>query len=466
MGRIKTYTTVVTKQLNKVVSSRYYYFVLATIAAALTWLNWQNQMMGGIVWYYEDFADFIASGFSSDYAFKSGTPSFPMWGYGFVIFLLQSKALIIIVQVLFSLFTIYTIVKTLLKLNFSEEQIHVFKVFLLFSFSWFLFHSGYWPYSFGANLLVLSMLFLLRGIQEGKTRLYMFSALLYGVVLNFRSDYLYYFYFLIPALLILFILQKKRKLLIPLMLWGAVVFLSLVPWAKHTYSTTGKVQLYSSNGGHHLFISLGQLPNNVWGITADDRDPIMREIVNKKLGSEYRTVGHQADPILRNEWKKRVFNNPIEFLKKCGFNLYSLFTRPFTHGEIYRKYIQNESEIILLKNALKSDIQSFNMSSLFKKMTSKAYLGFVISILINICSIILFLVLLVYFVKGLVQFKSRILKDPLLFVCYTIILYQIALQTLVYYLPNYHTNVLLFYIIIAISVHFEAKPKTDRILSL
>jgi len=47
-------------------------------------------MMGGILWYYYDFADFIKSGFSESYQYKSGTPGFPVWGYGFILCFLKA----------------------------------------------------------------------------------------------------------------------------------------------------------------------------------------------------------------------------------------------------------------------------------------------------------------------------------------------------------------------------------------
>jgi hypothetical protein len=231
----------------------------------------------------------------------------------------------------------------------------------------------------------------------------------------------------------------------------------LVPWGIHTYKYTGKAVMYSSNGGHHLFISLGQLPNNVWGITANDNDPLMRKIVDTAVGTQERTVGHKADAVLRKEWKKRVLAEPSEYIKKCLFNIYSLFTRPFTHGEVYRKFIKEEGKIIELKGHLKKDIQNFAIVDLAVKVFKKEYLGFTVSIAFNIFAIALFIILLFFFLKGLFIFKLEIFNNPLLYISYSIIAYQITLQTLVYYLPNYHTNVLLFYIIIAIMVIYNDK---------
>ena len=441
---------------------RLYYVYLSVLACFLTWLNWENQMMGGIVWYYEDFADFINSGFSDTYDFKSGTPGFPMWGYGFVLFLLKSRTVVIVLQQAFNLLSVYLIEDLLRKLGFNSKQLKAYRVFMFFAFCWYLFHTGFWPYSFATLFLIFSLLLLCLGITKGALKHYIVSAILYGLVLNLRSDYLYYFVFLIPSMVIWVYLKRKEHLL-NIVVWIILICLILVPWGIHTQKHTGKAVMYSSNGGHHLFISLGQLPNNVWGITADDSDPLMRKIVDEALGPQERTVGHKADSVLRKAWKTRVMEEPIEYVKKCLFNIYSLFTRPFTHGEVYRKFHQEEDRIIELKRALKEDIHDFALIALTKKLFKKEYFGFMISVGLNISSIVLFMILLYSFFKGIFLFRLELFNDLILFISYSIIAYQITLQTLVYYLPNYHTNVLLFYIIIATMVIYNDKTvKTNN----
>ena len=358
------FTNLISSSL-RLVSSRFYYLYIIILASVLSFLNWENQMMGGIVWYYEDFARFIASGFSDDYQFKSETPAFPMWGYGFIIFLLKQRSLIIVFQQCLNILSIYFIEKLLIRYGFKQELKSIYRLILLFSFSWFLFHTGYWPYSIAALLLTFSLPFLLIGLKEQEWCIIIYSALFYGLALNFKSDYLYYYFFLIPSLLLWSYIYSKQSLP-KVVSWAAIVFFLMTPWQMHCYNKIGKAQMYSSNGGHHLFISLGQLPNNIWGITANDSDPLMRQIVDEAFPDKPRTVSHYADTVLRNEWKKRVLSEPGEYFKKCLFNLYSMITRPFTHGEVYRTFIKNELKRERLKSALKQDIQAFKLLNLTK----------------------------------------------------------------------------------------------------
>ena len=49
-------------------------------------------------------------------------------------------------------------------------------------------------------------------------------------------------------------------------------------------------------------------------------------------------------------------------------------------------------------------------------------------------------------------------------ISFSLIAYQITLQTLVYYLPNYHTNVLIFYIIIVMAlINQQIEDKTEDV---
>jgi len=58
----------------------------------------------------------------------------------------------------------------------------------------------------------------------------------------------------------------------------------------------------STNGGHVLYISLGQLPGNKWGITALDEDIKMKTIIKDRLGPGVNTMALDSDKILKNEY--------------------------------------------------------------------------------------------------------------------------------------------------------------------
>jgi len=123
--------------------------------------------------------------------------------------------------------------------------------------------------------------------------------------------------------------------------------------------------------------------------------------------------------------------------------------RPFANGEIHKKYISNKEEEKALKDALKKDISTVNVKSLLAKFTSKKYIGFLIPIILNVFSILCFLFFLFCLLIGIFRYKQTIFSNWLLLTLYTVIGYQLSLQTLAFYSPNYHTNVFIFYTIVA-----------------
>ena len=50
------------------------------------------------------------------------------------------------------------------------------------------------------------------------------------------------------------------------LIWAALSLLSLTPWALHAHRHTGHAALSSTNSGMVAYITLGQLPDNPWGV--------------------------------------------------------------------------------------------------------------------------------------------------------------------------------------------------------
>ena len=435
--------------MQKILTKDYLFYALLICEVLLfTWLNSENTLMSGILPYYEDFAKFIQSGFSSDFVFSRGAPTFPMWGYGAVLFLTKSKFWIVFWQQLLTIFTIYK-VQELFQFFRASDKARLWFRFLILSigFPWFIFQSHIWPYSFSANLLVLGGVFLIKGEFKSDIKYYMLSAFCFGLMLNFRSDYFYYMCFLAG---VLFIRAGYKKMkFYHVAVWALIGAFMLVPWGLHTKQKTGSILLSSTNAGHVLFISLGQLPNNPWGITPLDGDPLMKSIVQEKLQSST-TLNHDADLILKKEWKNRVRQEPLAFVKKVGFSIYATIVRPFTNGEVYKKFIRDVSVQRALKKELKDNIKNLEIGKLLANFFSKEYIGFLLPVLLNIVSVLSFLVFVFLAVLGVIKLGfTRIFSELPLFFIYSIIAYQITLQTLTYYNPNYHTNTYLYYLVLS-----------------
>jgi hypothetical protein len=136
--------------------------------------------------------------------------------------------------------------------------------------------------------------------------------------LNFRSDF---FLFPVGLVVIMWLLFPTKKSLKSLLGWIAIVYLALLPWGMYAKHVTGHFLLSSTNGGHVLFIGLGQLPDNRWGITYSDGDPRMYDVVRWEVGQEaaetnYGSTLYESDAALKREFWRLVAEDPSEYWRK------------------------------------------------------------------------------------------------------------------------------------------------------
>ena len=121
---------------------------------------------------------------------------------------------------------------------------------VILSLPYFFFHTQIWPKSISSSLLVIGIIQLIYYLNSQKKTYLIYSGLSFGILCNFRSDYLY-FIVIIPFILMVweFVTQKKIKtistLIIPLL-----TLLLLIPWGIYTYSRSNQFLLTSTNSGH------------------------------------------------------------------------------------------------------------------------------------------------------------------------------------------------------------------------
>ncbi len=440
------------RAINFFVKDEIFYPLYITLILVFTWLNWNNQTMSGILPYYYDFKAYIESGFSSNYDFIKKNPTFPMWGYGFVLYLCSNKMIIVFSQL--SLM-VYNIIKWDQYIFKKYQSRTIFRIFVLLGFSLILFNIPIWPYSFSSNFIALSLLLLLKINDEFSWWKLILAGILQGIALNLRSDYFYFLFLLSIFLLLLYFLSKTKIKPIATFIFFGISLLILVPWMLHTHKFTGKYIPTSTNGGHVLYIGLGQLPNNVWGITPDDNDPKMVSLVNNKLGTR-NTLDAKADSLLKLEFRTEIFAHPNSYIQKCLFSLYLTISRPFSLGEIESKFTKIESNDSV-KLLIKNDIINLDLKNLVVNILNGKYSIFIIPIFLNFINIFLYLFMISYIVYGLFRCKANL--DFNLIIVLVVIFYQFCLQTFTFYNPNYHTNIYLFYIlaVVMFNSHLEIR---------
>ena len=432
--------------LNEVKNNKIYYFLLFCIILISTLLNYNANMMGGILPYYANFERIISSNFNKNVGFIDNIYTWPMWGYGYILLFFKYKIIIIFLQQLLTILTIISIKVFAKKYLLNQKIYHFFSLTLLFSFSWFFFHTSLWPYSISSNLLILSIVLFINSIKSNKILYLIYSSILWGIMLNFRSDY----YYLTFALSFAFFFYKKLNRNTQFkfaFFWLSINFILLTPWALYTNSKTGHFLPISTNGGHVLFISLGQLPNNKWDITANDGDLTMHELVVNKFGKNESSLSYNSDLFLKKEFKKRILKFPLEYGKKVIYNFANYIIFPFYNGSIH-EIILTRDQIDSFKNKIRIQYKNRAIIGILKLFFTKTGVAFLPSILLgifNFAIIIFFYFHILTFIFFFKKYKCSILIFSLFIV---LIIYQIVLNIFAYYLPIYNTNLYLLYIFI------------------
>jgi len=152
-----------------------------------------------------------------------------MWGFGFILTITKSKTILIILQQLAAITTIFFIDDYLKKSKWNDRSIIIFRVLVVIGFPWFFFHAVIWPYSWGANLLLIGVFSLFRYVNEHKFYWLIFSAGSLGLMLNFRSDYLY-LVILFGFYLAYFIWLNKLSIK-GILIWIGLIVLLMLPWS-------------------------------------------------------------------------------------------------------------------------------------------------------------------------------------------------------------------------------------------
>jgi len=312
-----------------------FWLLLSLEAVLVTWLNGDATAMRGLIPYYENFARIIASRFNSAAA-PDGFPTFPMWGYGWLMLLFRNKLAILVFQQALAMVAVWAILRIISRKELLTVRTQsALEIVLLASPAWFALHSVMWPNSIVGSLLPLSLfLMVFAAREESGLKLVVVSGILFGVLLNFRSDYL----LLPPAVTLAVSLFEgfRPRTLRKMGVWLVSIYVMLIPWGMYTRQVTGHFLLTSTNGGHVFFIGLGNLPGNKWNIRADDGDPMMHQVLESKFGKPApSSVSYKADGFLKEQFFKRVRENPGEYLRKMAHSGKAMLINGSYPGELF-----------------------------------------------------------------------------------------------------------------------------------
>ena len=90
--------------------------------------------------------------------FSHPKTTFPIWGYGIIHFFGLNKLQVLILQQLLTIYTLLKLDKLLIKYKLISK-IELFRLIILMSSTWFLFHTQMWPKSIASNLFIIGSIF-------------------------------------------------------------------------------------------------------------------------------------------------------------------------------------------------------------------------------------------------------------------------------------------------------------------
>ena len=301
-----------------------FYAVFAGYIAIIFFGNWHHANQQGI--FYGEYLPIAKHLLNRDgYLIYFGVPTlYPIWGYSFLTMigeLIGSSILFLAyLQAIFCIIGISFFYK-LFNLDKKYWHILLFTPFIVLA-------SVRWPDAIVGVLLILTIYYFKQCIENHSKKYAILSGVLFGILLNYRSEYLGLL-LILAIICVVSIFLKKKNFFSLSSLTILSTLLILLPWAYYSYTIDKHIRLTATNSGGVLYISLGQLPNNPWGIVHSDS---VAYAVAKQNGIDdpYSTKG---DSLLTSKFIGDIENNPVAYTEKVGYNIYSSLIRGVYTGE-------------------------------------------------------------------------------------------------------------------------------------
>jgi len=428
---------------------KYYFLLMFPMAASVMKFNWHAMGMQGIIPHYVDFKRIILSGFDPSVG-STGTPTFPMWGYGWLFLITENKFLILIFQNTLAIFAAWLFIRYLEQNNILKSKIiRILKLLLVVSLPWYAFNSLMWPYSVATSLFLISFILLIDyfSSENQKITKLILSGALFGVMLNFRSDY-----YLMPiGLAIIIVLFRRFDFLAikNVSVWLLSIYFLLLPWSLYTHRATGHYLLTSTNSGHVFFIGLGNLPGNKWGIEPHDGDPLMHSLVDEEFGKGHSSLVYDSDQFLKQKFREMVREDPWEYARKIIYSLRNMsshgayagefFESPQCHPNCWQNLTRGKRIPTLVLEFLTEPTNYLAESNLCDMFIAVLQVS---SVLFGVA--VVFFSFLLFPLTALVTFRRKNLFFILFLSC---IAYQGAINVFAYDMASYTANMYFFHLI-------------------
>lgn len=258
------------------------------------------------------------------YALDGEAAFYPMWGYPVLVLLCGfSPVIVLVAQGALCFGAVGYLYATL------RIQPRYFHIPLMLPF--FALCSIKWPNAITGVLLVIFICSFSGHLDKPRFKTMLIGGLAAGLAVNMRGEA----WIWVPVLFLSLIFPMGPGMRAKGARFGvAVIIIQLLcisPWAIRAYTQLGSPRLTPTHGGGLALVSLGQYPDNPWGVK--NTDSYIHAFAEKRgLGSPYSPA---ADIAMRNEFIALIAANPAAFARKVFHNLAGFFHYGVFAGQVF-----------------------------------------------------------------------------------------------------------------------------------
>jgi len=214
-----------------------------------------------------------------------------------------------------------------------------------------------------------------------------------------------------------------------------------VPWIVYGLSHHGHFIPTTTNSGGVLYISLGQLPENMWERKHLDGDAesYVWSVSNEQISDPW---GYEGGRLLKAQFLKDIQEYPVEFVKKLIFNTGSVIVGGLYTVEARYFFFEGDVAKRLIKH-YRSNKREF-MGDIISLESNAWVIAF--DLIIKFFSCIFFLGILAYCIYSIITKKLDTGNIYLL-----LIILQLLLTVFIQYQPRHISHVIILFVFILIS---------------
>ena len=364
----------------------------------------------------------------------------PIWGYGFLIYLFNNPISLLLAQYLLFIISVNLIYNYFRPQNTNLTYL---KILIFSSLPVIFFHSQLWPKSIVSSLVVISIVQLVKFLDNSK-RINLYSSfILLSLSLHFRSDYYFLIHFLI---IILFLFKKIEFFRLIFLLFLSHLIIS--PWGLHNFKNNKIYIETSSNMGHVLVLGLGQLPNNLWGLSPKDGDPVFNRMIHDNFGENAKSTDLEVNYFLKRKFLTLIMKNPSEYLKKVFYAFKLYLIDPFYIGNLDNYRMNGSNYISDLRSAETSfyDLKIYDGFNYLKRSFEKVSILVFLKIIITLLTKLIGYLIMVLTIYNVLNNLKKIFSNIQLLIILSVIIYHFLISIFAFHMPTYTTSIYLVFI--------------------